>query len=218
MPLISLEGIDGAGKSTQVELLAAALRAEGWPVVATREPGGTALGERLRDLLKGAVPLAPRTELILFAAARAELVEEVIRPALDAGQVVLCDRFADSTRAYQGAGRGLDPALVEASITLATGGLAPSLTVLLDLPPALALARRPSSPGDRFESNTLGFLERVRAGYLELARAEPARWLVLDATLPIPRLQLLIWHHVREHLGRVRGGESLAPPGRGAAE
>lgn len=179
---VTIEGVEGAGKSTLLEALAARARAAGREVAACREPGGTALGERLRAALLGAgeAPEA-RAELLIFAAARAQLVGEVVRPALARGALVLCDRFADSTLAYQRHGRGLPPAVVEAANAAATDGLAPRLTLLLDLDPALGL-RRAGRAGDYIEREAIGFHERVRAGYLALAAAEPARWRVLDAS------------------------------------
>lgn len=189
--LLTLEGGEGAGKSTLAETLTARAREAGCEVVACREPGGTALGERLRDALLGATANdpsgaspAPEAELLVFAAARSQLVAEVLRPALGRGALVVCDRFADSTTAYQRYGRGLDAALVAAVNEAATGGLAPDLTLLLDLPPAEGLARANAGEGmggDYVEREQLTFHERVRAGYAALAAAEPGRWLVLDA-------------------------------------
>jgi dTMP kinase len=185
--LVTLEGGEGAGKSTLAVTLGARARAAGREVVACREPGGTALGERLRTALLGATAgeaeapaPVPAAELLVFAAARAQLVAEVLRPALARGALVVCDRYADSTTAYQSYGRGLDAALVAAVNEAATGGLAPELTLLLDLPPAEGLARR-GARGDYVERERLAFHERVRAGYRALAAAEPDRWLVLDA-------------------------------------
>lgn len=188
---LTLEGGEGAGKSTLAETLVTRAREAGCEVVACREPGGTALGERLRGALLGATagdaeaaPPAPEAELLVFAAARAQLVAEVLRPALGRGALVVCDRFSDSTTAYQRYGRGLDAALVEAVNGSATGGLSPDLTLLLDLPPAEGLARASAGEGrggDYVEREQLAFHERVRAGYAALAAAEPARWLVLDA-------------------------------------
>ena len=181
--LITFEGGEGAGKSTQSELLALWLEAGGWRVLRLREPGGTPLGEELRQiLLHRRQTLSAETELLLFLAARAELSRSVIAPALAAGSIVICDRFTDSTLAYQGYGRGQDRDFVVAANRWATGGLVPDLTLLLDLPVETGLARK-TGETDAFQLEAHDFHERVRAGYLDLARAEPARWLVLDASL-----------------------------------
>ena len=181
--LVTVEGGEGAGKSTLQAMLAARARDAGGEVVACREPGGTARGERLRRALLGDAPGAPapvpEAELVVFAAARGQLVSEVLRPALARGALVICDRYADSTLAYQHGGRGLDRALVASVNAAATGGLAPDLTLLLDIPPAEGLARA-GEAGDYLEREGIAFHERVRAGYRALAEAEPGRWLVLD--------------------------------------
>jgi dTMP kinase len=181
---IAFEGGEGVGKSTQIRLAADWLRTLGRPVVVTREPGGTPLGAQLRRLvLDPDGQVAPRAEALIYAADRAQHVDTVIGPALAAGAVVLTDRYVDSTLAYQGAGRGLDAKPVT---DWATGGLTPRLTVLLDLDPVLGLARagaRGARP-DRLEAAELTFHQAVRAGFLRLAAAEPARYLVLDAGAP----------------------------------
>jgi dTMP kinase len=190
--LIAFEGVEGAGKSTQLELLRRALEGRGGPpegrgreVVVTREPGGTPAGERVRSLLLDpAVELHPRAEALLFAAARAELVERVIRPALERGAVVLCDRYLDSSLAYQGGARGLGLGPVTEVNRFATGGLVPYLVVLLDLDPADGLARRARHP-DRIEAQDLGFHRRVREAFLDLAAADPERFAVVDAAAPV---------------------------------
>jgi dTMP kinase len=180
---LAFEGGEGAGKSTQLVLAAQWLRAQGRSVVETREPGGTALGATLRTLLLDpSSEVTPRAETLLYGADRAQHVETVIRPALAAGQDVLTDRYLDSTLAYQGAGRGLgDDARVVTS--WATGGLLPTMTVLLDLDPVVGLARagRRAAP-DRLEADSLAFHQAVRQGFLDLAAADPGRYLVLDAT------------------------------------
>jgi dTMP kinase len=199
--LITFEGGEGAGKTTQIALLAGRLRAAGREVRLAREPGGTALGEDARRILKHASyggALSARAELLLFAASRAQLVAEVVRPALDAGAVVLCDRFADSSLAYQGRGRGLPEDVIGVLNNFATNGLAPALTILLDLPPQEGLARARNratgtAAGDRMESLEAAFYERVREAYLEMAAREPARFLVLDGAAAPAVLAEKIW-------------------------
>ncbi|MDI6710762.1 MAG: dTMP kinase [Thermoanaerobacterales bacterium] len=187
---IVFEGVDGAGKSTQVSLAAEALRGRGREVLVTREPGGTRLGEAVRRLLLDVknAEMTGETEALLYAAARAQCVREVIAPALRRGTVVLCDRFADSTLAYQGYGRGLDLELLRRINDLATGGLYPALTVVLDLPVDEARLRLADGRRDRLEREAADFHERVRAGYLALAAAAPDTYLVLEADLPVPVL------------------------------
>ncbi len=186
---ITLEGPDGAGKTTQAERLATHLRAAGHDVHVTREPGGTWLGERLRELLLARTASTfrpdPVTDALLFNAARRQLVAEVIAPALDAGRTVICTRFADSTLAYQGYGAGVPLDDLRALASVATGGLSPDLTILLDLPVEAGLARK--APGDvtRFEAEfDLAFHRRVREGFLALAVAAPGRFAVVDASRP----------------------------------
>ena len=180
---VAFEGGEGSGKSTQLELVEALVRAAGLDVVACREPGGTPFGEAVREALLHGQPSSARAELLAFSAARAELVDEVIAPALSRGAVVLCDRFSASTVAYQQYGRELDPGLVNLAIDLGAGGLEPDLNVLLDLPPESGL-RRAGAPSDRFEREGLAFHQRVHEGFLAQAIADPAHWLVLDATRP----------------------------------
>lgn len=183
---IVLEGGEGAGKSTVLAAVAAHLREPGRTVVETREPGGTTLGERIRDLILDARGVDdPLAELLLFEAARAHLVETVIRPALERGAVVLCDRFAASSIAYQAYGRGLPRETVERANTIATGGIVPELTVLLDVPVPVGLARRArEGDGNHFDREAVAFHERVRKGFLDLAAAAPDQWTVIDAALP----------------------------------
>jgi len=164
-------------------------------VLLTHEPGGTPLGERARRILKATVPAAPLAELLLFAAARAQLVDVVLRPALNAGTWVLCDRYTDSTIAYQGHGRGLDMKTIRTVNALATGGLQPSLTFLLDLPAEAGLSRKGAS-GDRFEGEGLAFHRRVRAGYLKLARRETGRIVVVDGRDAPSVIARRIWARV----------------------
>ena len=207
---VTLEGGEGCGKSTQVEALERLAGRDDSPftkVVTCREPGGTALGEGVRALLfdrdESATDPSPTAELLLFAAARAQLVAEVIQPALDDGALAICDRYADSTTAYQAYGRGLDRGLVDAVNAAATGGLTPALTVLLDLDPRDGLVRsgrRDADAGtnaDYLEREELAFHRRVRVGYLELAAASPDRWLTLDATAPPMQITHAIWERVQ---------------------
>jgi dTMP kinase len=186
--LVTFEGIEGSGKSTHLRLLASALRDAGYDVLETREPGGTALGQALRDLLlaPSSAPPEPLTELLLYCADRAQHAAEVIRPALATGRIVLCDRFSDSTIAYQGYGRGLDLDTVRTLDAGARGGLEPDLTFLLDCPAAAGLARAHarSGAGDRFEQEALAFHEAVRQGFHSLAAATPARYRLIDSTPP----------------------------------
>lgn len=189
---ITLEGPEGAGKTVVAKRLARELERRGHEVVSTREPGGTSLGERLRAILlaqrgtDGAAPIDARADALLFNAARAQLVAEVIRPALERGAVVLCARYTDSTLAYQGYGAGLSIAELRAAATFATGGLVPDLTILLDVPPEMGLSRKTGASRNRFESSfDLAFHERVRSGFRELADLEPERFLVIDSTRPI---------------------------------
>jgi dTMP kinase len=193
---VTFEGIDGSGKSTQVDLLRSALEAEGRSVVATREPGGTAFGERVRELLLLGPEMSPWAEAALFAAARAELVAEVIAPALEAGHDVLCDRYIDSSLAYQGIARGVGVDRVLQLSLEATRGLLPDRTILLLLDPADASPRQKQEP-DRIESSAGGFMERVDAAYRELAALFPRRIEVLDATLPATELAKTILGLVR---------------------
>lgn len=201
---ISFEGIDGAGKSTQVQRLARRLAAEGFEVVTVREPGGTPLGETLREMLRNPVrEMDPRAEACLYAAARAELVVRVILPALRAGKVVLADRFTDSTLAYQGAGRGLSVALLSALNAFVTQELSPDCTVIIDLPVAVALARvGVSGERDRMERLGPAFFSRVREYYLHLSRQDPARYVVVDGNRAPEAVEAEIFRLVRGALGR----------------
>jgi dTMP kinase len=201
---ITFEGGEGAGKTTQVTRLAEHFRALGRTVRTVREPGGTELGEETRRILKHApygARLCDPAELLLFAASRAQLVAEVIRPALHNGEIVLCDRFTDSTAAYQGYGRGLPADAIATVNTFATNGLSPDLTVLLDLPAAAGLERArlraPADSTDRMETMDLAFYERVRAGYLEIATREKARFLVVNALLSPEQIGGEIWERLQ---------------------
>ena len=187
---MTLEGPEGSGKTVVARRLAEELQRRGLKVVLTREPGGTRLGERVREILLGRDDLGidPRADALLFNAARAQLVAEVVRPALDAGEVVICARFADSTLAYQGYGAGLPILDLRAIATVATGGMDPDLTVLLDVDPEVGIQRKREGARNRFESIDLDFHRRVRAGFLELARDEPERWRVVDSSRQIDRV------------------------------
>ncbi|MBA2556193.1 MAG: dTMP kinase [Chloroflexi bacterium] len=213
---ITLEGPDGAGKSTQAQLLAARLREGGHTVLITREPGGTPLGERLRAiLLQGsAVAQGPMADALLFNAARSQLVTDVITPALDGGKVVICDRYADSTLAYQGFGAGLDVGRLRDLGQWATSGLRPGLTILFDVPVEVGLARRQRGPADaqtRFEQagrHGADFHRRVRDGYCALSRAEPARWRLVNADRPAEQVALEVGEIVDRFLS---ASEPLVP-------
>ncbi len=179
---LTFEGIDGCGKTTQLNLLAEFLRAAQREVVTTREPGGTALAEAIRHyLLHSAQALDARAELLLFGAARAQHVAEVIRPALQRRADVLCDRFADSSLAYQGAGLGLPDSFIKQMNAFATASAEPNLTLIFDVEPAIAQTRRAAERNDRIEARGLEFQSKVRAGFLAIARDEPKRVVVIDA-------------------------------------
>ncbi len=194
---MTFEGGEGAGKSTQIDAIAHLARAEGYQVVTCREPGGTVLGERLREALFGLEQApSPLAELLIFGAARAQLVGEVIRPALADRALVLCDRFVDSTVAYQHYGRGVALDDVAAINNAATGGLLPALTVLLDLSPDAGRARGEDGGSDYLEREDLAFHERVRDGYLAMSEAEPERWLHLDALRPREELTREVWGRI----------------------
>lgn len=198
---ITFEGPEGSGKTTQIRLLAEWLAAQGAAVLTTREPGGTRIGNAVRGILLNPAhtEMRPEAEILLFSAARAQIVGELIRPHLAGGGIVVCDRFADSTLAYQGYGRELDLAVLRQITVFATGGLIPDLTVCLDVPVLEGLRRKQGgdlAEWNRMEREQLVFHERVRQGYLALAAAEPGRWLVLDATEPIATVQA----HIRAHV------------------
>jgi dTMP kinase len=195
---ITFEGGEGCGKSTQSRLLSRRLLKQHIPTLLVHEPGVTALGRKIRRLLKWSedLKISPVAELLLFNASRAQLVAEVIKPALARGAVVLCDRFADSTTAYQGYGRGLDLKIVGAANKIGVMGLKPDLTVLLDIPVTEGLARKKSGRADRFEKENRGFHRRVREGYLKMAGAEKTRWLVIDAKKSKNEIAGIIWNNV----------------------
>ena len=200
---ITLEGPEGSGKSTQIKRLAERLQALGYPVITTREPGGTPIGDQIRQVLVRMEnqELHPRTEILLFLAARAQLVAQVIRPALREGKVVLCDRYGDSTLAYQGYGHGLDLNSLRAMLNFATEGLKPDLTLLMDLDIKTGLARKKSiDEWNRLDAYEVSFHERVRAGYLQLAEEEPERWQRVDASKPKDEVQTMLRQIVLQRL------------------
>jgi dTMP kinase len=204
---ITLEGPEGSGKTTHARLLADWLAATGHDVLVTREPGGTRIGDVVRTLLLDPIysGIRPETEFLLFSAARAQLVGDVIRPHLEKGGIVVCDRFADSSLAYQGYGRQLHRDILRAITVFATGGLAPDLTLCLDLPVAEGFRRkqnRGQDERDRLEQEQIAFHERVREGYLALAKAEPDRWMILDADRSATEVQQEIRFRVSDRLSR----------------
>jgi len=217
---ITFEGGEGSGKSTQAEALAQRLRSAGIPVLLTHEPGGTPMGEQIKEWLKdregkGEADLDPQTELLLFNAARAQLVSKVIKPALESDTVVICDRFYHSTIAYQGYGRSLDLELVKSVIDLATGGLKPTLIILMDIDVQKGLARKELL--DRFEREDIEFHQRVRQSYLGMAHKDPQRWLVVNAALDQQDVEHLIWDWVGQllpamrRLGQKRAEDGVEP-------
>lgn len=189
---ITLEGPEGSGKSTQIKRLAKRLEAMGYPVITTREPGGTPIGDQIRQVLMRMEnkELHPRTEILLFLAARAQLVEQLIKPALQDGKIILCDRYGDSTLAYQGYGHGLDLEKLRQMLDFATDHLKPDLTVLLDLDVKTGLMRKKAvDEWNRLDAFEVLFHERVRQGYLNLAKEEPERWRIVDASKGIEAVQ-----------------------------
>ena len=203
---ITFEGGEGCGKSTQIAALKARLEAMGKTVVQTREPGGTALGESVRNLLQyddAGQGMSPEAELLLFAASRAQHVRELIAPAIAEGQIVLCDRFLDSTTVYQGVARAIDSKKVDTINQFAIGDTNPGLTILIDLPPEIGLARvhaRSDGQLDRMEKEAIEFFQAVRQGYLDLAKSEPKRFLVLDGSQSVEELETQIWQKVEATL------------------
>ena len=192
---ITFEGGEGSGKTLQTRALYRRLCQLAIPALLTHEPGVTSLGKKLTRLLKWAedIDISPLAELLMFNVSRAQLVAEVIQPNLREGKVVICDRYADSTVAYQSYGRGLDLAMVGAINNVAAGGLTPDLTVLLDIPAGEGLGRKGAGRRDRFEQEEIAFHQRVREGYRKLAASEPGRWLVIDASQPKEEIGQTIW-------------------------
>ncbi len=202
---ITFEGPEGSGKTTQIPLLAEYLRRQGRQVLTTREPGGTPIGDQIRAILSDLdnTAMHPRTEILLFLASRAQLVEQVIRPHLERGGVVLCDRYADSTLAYQGYGHGVDLKLLQDLLQFATGGVFPHLTFLLDMDAEAGLRRRArGGEWNRLDAYALEFHQRVRAGYHALAAQEPQRWVVVDASRPVEQVRRDILRAVQARLER----------------
>ena len=202
--MISFEGSEGCGKTTQIKRLETRLEDAGYNVTATREPGGTDVGEEIRHLLKYSHQgsrIFPETELLLFAAARAQLVREVILPSIDQGRIILCDRFLDSTTVYQGIARQVSDDPIQVINEFAIGDIMPDLTVVLDVPEELSMQRvqeRHSGPPDRFEQESIDFYAKVRKGYLLLAESMPDRFVVMDGTLDRKLIEDEIWMYLRE--------------------
>jgi dTMP kinase len=205
---ISFEGPDGSGKSTQAEMLSRALRERGLPVVHTREPGGTPLGELVRHifLTPGGVPMTPLAMAMLLSAQRTQHVNDVIRPALEAAKIVVTDRFADSTRAYQGYGMGLGLEAIETLTALATDGMNPDITVYIDVEPEVGLARVASRGGaNRLDQENLEFHRRARNGYLALMRTQPQRWLYIDGTPSPDEVHAAVLRSIESRIGPKEG-------------
>jgi dTMP kinase len=204
---ITFEGTEGTGKSSQLAVLAESLQQAGYTLFVTREPGGTAIGDQVRAILSDMqnTAMLPRTEFLLFQSSRAQLVEQELRPRLARGELVLCDRYADSTVAYQGYGyQQLDLEQVRAIVHFATGGLTPDLTILLDIDVELGLRRKRQAGGEwnRLDDYAVAFYQRVRRAYLEMARLEPQRWVIIDASLPFDQVQAEIRGVVLQRLSQ----------------
>lgn len=214
---MTLEGPEGSGKTVVARRLVEELARRGVRAQLTREPGGTKLGERVREILlgraTGELALDPRADALLFNAARAQLVAEVIRPALDAGDVVVSARYADSTLAYQGYGAGLPIAELRSIAAVATGGLQPDLTILMDVEPEIGIGRKSGAARNRFEAFDMAFHRRVRDGFRRLAAEEPARWRVVDSNGHIDRAYEGVLASVLEALGERRAGAREVRPG-----
>ena len=204
--LISFEGSEGSGKSTQISRIADRFEDAGYDVVVTREPGGTSIGEEIRHILMHSAEssnMMPETELLLFAASRAQLVREVILPAVEDGKIVLCDRFMASTTVYQGVARNIQSEPVHLINTFAVGNMIPDVTVVIDLDAEIGLSRirhRANDLPDRMEQENIHFYEKVRNGYLMLAKAMPERFIVVDGELPREELAQIIWKELRQRV------------------
>lgn len=206
---IVFEGVEGSGKSTQSKALKRRLDEAGHLVKWLREPGGTKTGEYVRDWLINGPKITHLTELFLFSAARNSLVETVIKPALESGEIVVCDRYIYSTLAYQGYARGLDMKTIQTVNDIATGGLQPDIVVLLDLPPEKGFERkRGGDPNDRFEQEQQAFHEKVRLGYLDLAKQDPKRWLVVDASMPRKAVSERIWERANHIIDKEKSNDA----------
>jgi dTMP kinase len=208
---ITFEGSEGSGKTTQLRTLAEFLRQNEYPVLTTREPGGTSIGDQIREVLLDPANTAmhPRTEILLFQASRTQLVEEVIRPHLKRGYVVLSDRYADSTVAYQGYGQQVDLETLQTVIKFATGGLNPDLTLLLDVDVEEGLRRRADDGKlNRLDAFEVAFYQRVRYGYYQMAAADSDRWVIIDANQPLDLVQAMVQKVVLERLEEVELGEN----------
>ena len=203
---ITLEGPDGSGKTTQVKLLVDFLLSKGYPIFAAREPGGTAIGDQVREILMRLdnQSMDPRTETLLFCAARAQLVSQVIRPELAKGNIVLLDRYADSTLAYQGYGHQNDLEQIRQILEFATSGLKPDLTILFDIDAEAGLRRRQIGGGEwnRLDAYQLELHQRTRQGYLEMAKSEPKRWEIIDASQTLEMVQSLLQKVILDHLNQ----------------
>ena len=214
---ITFEGPDGSGKTTQIQALYSHLQQDGYPVLLVREPGGTDIGDQIRATLHDPqnIKMLPNTETLLYSASRAQLVGQMIRPALQAGKLVLCDRYAESTLAYQGYGHRLDFELLRAITTFVTGGLRPDLIIYLDIDAEKALRRKQAafrageSEWNRMDQKELDFHRRVQAGYLEMANEEPERWFILDAARPIAALE----ERIRERVKRLLAEQDIGATG-----
>ncbi len=204
--LITFEGSEGSGKSTQISRIADRFEDAGYDVVVTREPGGTPIGEEIRHILMHASEsenMTPETELLLFAASRAQLVREVINPAVQEGKIVLCDRFMDSTTVYQGVARNIQSEPVSLINQFAVGNMVPDVTVVIDLDAEIGLSRvkhRANDLPDRMEQENIKFYQKVRNGYLMLAKAMPERFIVVNGELPRTELELVIWKALRQRV------------------
>lgn len=206
--LVTFEGPDGSGKTTQAQLLYEYLQERGYPVFLTREPGGTGIGDQIREVLHSLenTEMLPQTEILLYSASRAQLVGQIIRPHLARGEIVLCDRYADSTLAYQGYGHGLDLQVLQVVTAFATGGLKPDLTIYLDIDVEEGLRRKLAAyqageaEWNRMDQQEIAFHRRVREGYLQMAAAEPERWVVIEAAQPADVAQQAIRAEVEAKL------------------